>query len=341
MLRSQEDPKDLAGLNELLDSSDTLDTLEFSYLHRIITGLLKSDLELHINLFPKLINATDCYGMTPLSWAVRRRDIHSTSLLIEYGANVHTRDNDGLAALHNSKDVACAKALIEAGADVNSLSTTRGDRATALSYAVHNADLELTQFLLTCGANPNLSDYPVLYSAVFSGQLDLIELLVDSGANIDSRIGGYSSIMYAAYLNKPECVRFFLERGARLEFVADDGESLMDLVALGGGIAVMNNLAEARPQVFGTQPKDMNRYWEKFNARRDMEYIGERGDIEEEREAFARFLRSLQPRQPIQNIPDQTTSNHSTPYENSADGSEDEFFDAVEDCASTEVTFRI
>jgi len=127
-----------------------------------------------------------------------------------FNRNVNT-DGGGLTALVLSARedcLDCAKALVEAGADVNQV-THYG--WTALLTATQNRHYKLASYLLDKGANPNIAnhggwtpiylatdnrnieggDYPV--RAPDMDHLDYIKLLIDHGANVNARVCGAKS----------------------------------------------------------------------------------------------------------------------------------------------------
>jgi ankyrin repeat protein len=126
----------------------------------------------------------------------------------------------GLTALHfavRQGSSAAARALVEAGADVNVVSP--GDQASPLLVAVINGHFDLAAFLLDKGANPNLlSDAGVspLYAAInvnwapiaaypqprahlqqSRGYLDVMKLLLDKGADPNARLR--RKVWYSGY----------------------------------------------------------------------------------------------------------------------------------------------
>ena len=86
-----------------------------------------------------------------------------------------------------------------------------------LHYACTNGHLEVVQLLLEFGADCSSSiigSNPV-ETAAAAGNLELIELLVEFGASIqDHGPGGSPPIVVAANANQVECVAFLLELGA-------------------------------------------------------------------------------------------------------------------------------
>lgn len=99
-------------------------------------------------------------AVTPLHTAIRRSVLTSAlKTLLEAGANVHARTDEGLTALH----IACylcsagaAEVLLEAGTDVNAR-TAHGQ--TALHHACEVSDARGVETLLRHGADETLLDY--------------------------------------------------------------------------------------------------------------------------------------------------------------------------------------
>ena len=94
---------------------------------------------------------------------------------------------------------------------------------TALYYAVAIGHGEISFRLLMARSNPNISDETgksCLHSASAGNFEGILMLLIDFGANIDSRnITGNTPLHVAAGRNSDHCVKFLLKRGANSEAV--------------------------------------------------------------------------------------------------------------------------
>lgn len=119
--------------------------------------------------------------------------------------------------------------LIESGFDVNSELSDQFSkmymdrRTTALYFSVFNGNLNIVEMLLQAGANPNLDTFNPLLIAVRLGWLDLAELLVRYGANVNAKISTQPSSFPSAILlsmDSPAILKLMLDNGcdARLCF---------------------------------------------------------------------------------------------------------------------------
>lgn len=149
-------------------------------------------------------------GATPLLDATRRKDGAMVDLLLNYGANPNwppaTSDlaagRTGFHALHQTGvdgEVAIAKSLLRAGADVNGKKRNGG---SPLWYAAANNSVEVATVLLAHGADPNpehvgktrkiggattVSHKNVLLNQTCSDDIPTLKLLLDGGADINAQ----------------------------------------------------------------------------------------------------------------------------------------------------------
>ena len=105
------------------------------------------------------LGAKDVYGNTPLYWASYMNRIAIAKLLIERGADVEAKDNDGgRTPLHfaaNWNRIETAKLLIERGADVEAKDKWG---QTPLHFASSWNHIEIAELLLDRGADVEAKD---------------------------------------------------------------------------------------------------------------------------------------------------------------------------------------
>jgi ankyrin repeat protein len=162
--------------------------------------------------------------------AIDDDDVLTVKKIMESGIDPNgqiyrTQHGPGLTPVHRAcemRSLELVRALIEAGADVNS---------TVLEAAMWRRNIELTQLLLDGGAR--ITDSAFL-AAVRSCGLDIAELLLKSGARVTERV-----IESAVENNQPEMVFFLLdfaeenikERGSSAALIAAIHHGKTDLIA--------------------------------------------------------------------------------------------------------------
>ena len=113
------------------------------------------------------------------------------------------------------RDFETARGLLATGSDVN---TPQGDGATALAWAAHWDEVDLTSELIGAGADVgaanDLGVTPLMLAAA-NGSLALVELLLAAGADPDAaRPAGDTALMFAARAGSVEVVRRLAAAGA-------------------------------------------------------------------------------------------------------------------------------
>jgi len=95
--------------------------------------------------------------------------------------------NTPLIFAARSGDLKSAQLLVAAGADVNELSAYGTSPAI---MAVHGGNADLLNFLLDSGADPesNASGHTALHAAVLRGNLDAVKVLLAHGANTEALV---------------------------------------------------------------------------------------------------------------------------------------------------------
>jgi len=129
-------------------------------------------------------------GWTPLHYATVNDRKEITELLIDEGANVNAKDNDGDTALHiasgkGHKEI--AELLIAKGADVSAKDEDIG--ATPLHLAAQEGRMKVAKLLITNGADVNAKNKyggtPLHLGGGMGKDKEFVELLIAKGADVN------------------------------------------------------------------------------------------------------------------------------------------------------------
>ena len=209
-------------------------------------------------------------GQTALMWAAAQRHADVVRLLTAHGADVQATSrvwrqlentagntngsgnfemrhggSSALLFVARNGDVETARALIEAGADIND---TAASGTSALVVAAHSGHADLARFLLDEGADPDAADggYTALHAAVLRSEVELVEALLEHGADADAVVRrgtpgrrfsadyslrhqavGANALWLAAKYGELEILRRLAEHGASPWITPYSGESVL------------------------------------------------------------------------------------------------------------------
>src|SRR5262245_32262069 len=216
---------------------------------------------------PKLIGTVDENGSTPLILAAYWAGAAEVKELLARGADPNAKNDSGVAALIPATDnLESTRMLLEAGAEVNAR-TEAGD--TALIVAAQRAGAaRIVGYLLDKGANLKASTNDgatALHRAAECGDLDVLKLLVDKGADVDAQrkspFGGQSPLAAAVVFGHGTAVRYLLSKGAKvntgdagLSRAVFQGNAEIVKALLEAGVEVKNSGNQAFPGFGGFEP---------------------------------------------------------------------------------------
>ncbi len=251
-------------------------------------------------------------GQTALMWAAAHLQPDVTRVLLEHGAAVDARtitrrqfrgtglrsttspagathfDAGGFtpllfAARHG--DVASARRLLNAGADVNE---TGADGNSALVLATMSGHPRLAEFLLARGADPdaNGAGYNALHAAVLRADRPLVRMLLARGADPNARLTrstpvprwtyefvftlrekGATPFLLAIKYLEPEIARMLAAAGADPLVRTEDGTTaLMAAVGLGLSRSTTRRSRLIAPELVTAQWSDEERVLETVKA---------------------------------------------------------------------------
>ena len=220
------------------------------------------------------INTQSSSGWTPLHGAAAYGHTETAACLIGEGADVNLHTIEGMAALHTAIDNGhseMASMLLRAGTTLNSandgstplhlaarfgipeliipLIQAGADRdaqshvgSTPLHHAARHKHPKVVDLLLDCGAvfKADSEGWTPLHNAAFAGSLEIINRLLNGGADLYARHSrGWTPLHLAATHDSPNIIAFLIDQGSNLDAQTDDGFTALS-------IAVANN----NPDVF-------------------------------------------------------------------------------------------
>ncbi len=154
-------------------------------------------------------------------------DIEIARLLLDKGANINVKDNDGdtpLTSVAANGNFELAKVLIDRGADLNA----QGNY-TPLAAAILNGKIELVKLMIDKGANVNINGKmsgPINVAAS-KGNVDIAKLLVNKSADINAKdSNGNSALINASYQGHMAMVKFLLDKGADINIKGKYGTAI-------------------------------------------------------------------------------------------------------------------
>ena len=195
----------------------------------------------------------DMMGYTALGLT---KDIEMMKVLISAGADINHKDKmtgyTHLMNALNSCNTKVAKFLIDKGADINLKSN---DGATALILACGCSE-EIAKQLLDKGADIHaLTDRGMgVFTQCTSVGLSretvsyaFAEFLLSKGADIDEKnttgsYGGYTPLFWAVLSNKEELVSFLVNNGANVNAASNEGKTPLSIATEAGNANIIELL---------------------------------------------------------------------------------------------------
>lgn len=159
------------------------------------------------------VDALNVWERSPLFTAIKNNQPSAMELLIERGASLTLRDRSGETPLDLVRKSGSAEMVRLLGAN-DSDPILMG---SLLHEAVEARNISEARRLLEAGADPNfVRDNPPLHHAAESNNVDLVNLLLDHGANIDAPGSFFdeTALMEATSGCSDAAVLVLLDRGA-------------------------------------------------------------------------------------------------------------------------------
>jgi ankyrin repeat protein len=152
--------------------------------------------------------------------AAMQDDTAAVRKLLASGSNVNVAQGDGMTALHwaaERGDLALTNVLVKAHANLKA--TTRIGSYTPLQIASKGGNAAVVRALINAGADVNAvttSGATALHLAAASGNADAVTALIEKGANVNAKESewGQTPLVFAAEYDRADVIRVLLKHGA-------------------------------------------------------------------------------------------------------------------------------
>lgn len=180
-----------------------------------------SVLHMLLNHHARLNEADRHHGWTALHWAAREQHPAVVRALVAAGAHVNTVDHQGRTALLlaaeqvHSKDTQIAHTLIAAGANPKRPDTL-GD--TPILLAAQRGNLLLARYLIALDVDVdsrNQAGMTPLFAAINNHRTDIVRALLAAGASPDALVSGVAPLARALQNNDRDIAHLLRANGAR------------------------------------------------------------------------------------------------------------------------------
>ena len=196
---------------------------------------------------------------TALHCAVKENHKDVVRVLIDAGADIVAKDDGGLSPLHwactgkvgeNGK-IAIVKMLVEAGADVRA-TDSEGD--TCFILAARSGHTEIVRYLAGLPKvelnHKGRNEHTAWHSAVDGGHSDVVQVLIDAGADIEVKKKGvfaheHSPLLWACAKGKIAIVKMLVKAGADVRRI-HEGDTCLILAAVNGHTKTVRYLVGLR-----------------------------------------------------------------------------------------------
>ena len=196
--------------------------------------------------FPEVdLNHQSCYNSTALHLAVQQKHSDVVQVLIDAGADIEAKDDEGRSPLLLASclgDLTIVTKLVNAGADVRA---TDAERHTSLYLATCFGHTDTVRYLVGLQEVDlhNHDNYTALHLAVQQKHADVVQVLIDAGADIETKTAdGRSPLLVASISGELTVVTKLVEAGADVRATDAEGNACLIFAAHQGHTDVVRYL---------------------------------------------------------------------------------------------------
>ena len=181
------------------------------------------------------IESKTSQGRTPLMMAALGGKLQAVKWFLEKGATVNCDDNRGWNTLHFAAEGGDTDIIDLIHTHLPNVDSKTNEGYTPLMVAAFNGKLPVVKWFLEKGATVTLKDkagWNMLHSAAQGGDTDILDLIHNHVPNIESRsLVGITPLMVAVWNCKLHAVQWFIEKGASVACVDENGCNILHFAA--------------------------------------------------------------------------------------------------------------
>ena len=220
-----------------------------SEIHKIVWGISSDDLDTKVRACPEALDGVDCYGHTPLDYAMRFGKSNHVRVLLSHGADIGRRSCYLFWAAVLSGDCTSTQLLLDRGLRPNDLvpyspednlhGVSKSFFRTCLHYLNDHEDYEpaMDKLLIAYGFDFNtaVSDgFTALMACCFQGSsrnaTKRMEFLLEHGVDPEvTDLYGQKAIHYAVRNDNVFAFETLIKYGARLDVRTPKGETVLHM----------------------------------------------------------------------------------------------------------------
>lgn len=168
------------------------------------------------------VNAITKRRESPLFDAVRTRNMEIIQILLDAGADVHIKNIRGHTCIF--RIVHCGSGVCK---DINLCSCRHLVR---MAHSI-GTDVDILQLLLNHGASLSTGQTSLLYMAVSVGDLEMVSVLVELGANVNFEgENNWTALHYACAYGGCKIIKVLLKAGANINAINTNGNTPLHMV---------------------------------------------------------------------------------------------------------------
>lgn len=197
-----------------------------------------------------------CPGLVKHAWnlAAKYQSSWVVRILQQRGVDIETLDPMMRSALMERVghgDVAGTRLLLQNGANPNGNDQVRGMRP--LIMAAYEGNVDIVKLLLQYGANIEIMDHaaitPVQWASK-NNQFEMVQLLLSSGADVNTAEGSDVTMVHAAIMNqRVEMLDLLLKNGANVNAQDDSGQTPLMFTVLWPSTPMLQIILNRNPDL--------------------------------------------------------------------------------------------